>query len=134
MYKSDINDLKKEFEESRRNYDNEKMRNAELENQLGALEKEMKFKIQLLETEIQEERNRNKIDFNAIERKLQNDYENRYWLDISISFFLDNLNFRLGSEMESLRRVYEEQTEKAKNEYMLVHSDKVRLWKNFLKI
>ena len=27
--------------------------------------------------------------------------------------------------MESLRRVYEEQTEKAKNEYMLVHSDKV---------
>ena len=78
MYKSDINDLKKEFEESRRNYDNEKMRNAELENQLGALEKEMKFKIQLLETEIQEERNRNKIDFNAIERKLQNDYENRY--------------------------------------------------------
>ena len=129
MYKSDINDLKKEFEESRRNYDNEKMRNAELENQLGALEKEMKFKIQLLETEIQEERNRNKIDFNAIERKLQNDYENRYWLDISISFFPDNLNFRLGSEMESLRRVYEEQTEKAKNEYMLVHSDKVRLWK-----
>ena len=78
MYKSDINDLKKEFEESRRNYDNEKMRNAELENQLGALDKEMKFKIQLLETEIQEERNRNKIDFNAIERKLQNDYENRY--------------------------------------------------------
>ena len=78
MYKSDINDLKKEFEESRRNYDNEKMRNAELENQLGALEKDMKFKIQLLETEIQEERNRNKIDFNAIERKLQNDYENRY--------------------------------------------------------
>ena len=78
MYKSDINDLKKEFEESRRNYDNEKMRNAELENQLGALEKEMKFKIQLLETEIQEERSKNKIDFNAIERKLQNDYENRY--------------------------------------------------------
>ena len=78
MYKSDINDLKKEFEESRRNYDNEKMRNAELENQLGALEKEMKFKIQLLETEIQEERSKNKFDFNAIERKLQNDYENRY--------------------------------------------------------
>ena len=78
VYKSDINDLKKEFEESRRNYDNEKMRNAELENQLGALEKEMKFKIQLLETEIQEERSKNKFDFHAIERKLQNDYENRY--------------------------------------------------------
>ena len=78
MYKSDINDLKKEFEESRRNFDKEKMRNAELENQLGALDKEMKFKIQLLEAEIQEERSRNKFDFNAIETKLQNDYENRY--------------------------------------------------------
>lgn len=105
------------------------MRNAELENQLGALDKEMKFKIQLLEAEIQEERSKNKFDFNAIERKLQNDYENRYWWDISISLFPVNLTFRLGSEMESLRRVYEEQTEKAKNEYMLVHSDKVRLWK-----
>ena len=79
MYKSDINDLKKEFEESRRNFDKEKMRNAELENQLGALDKEMKFKIQLLEAEIQEERSKNKFDFNAIETKLQNDYENRYW-------------------------------------------------------
>ena len=78
VYKSDINDLKKEFEESRRNFDKEKMRNAELENQLGALDKEMKFKIQLLEAEIQEERSRNKFDFNAIETKLQNDYENRY--------------------------------------------------------
>ena len=78
VYKSDINDLKKEFEESRRNFDKEKMRNAELENQLGALDKEMKFKIQLLEAEIQEERSKNKFDFNAIETKLQNDYENRY--------------------------------------------------------
>jgi len=108
VYKSDINDLKKEFEDSRRNYDKEKMRNADLENQLGALDKEMKFKIQLLESEIQEEKNKNKIDFNAIERKLQNDYENR-----------------LVTEMEGLRRVYEEQTEKAKNEYMLVHSKKL---------
>ena len=56
------------------------MRNAELENQLGALDKEMKFKIQLLETEIQEEKNKNKFDFNTIERKLQNDYENRFLL------------------------------------------------------
>ena len=37
------------------------MRNAELENQLGALDKEMKFKIQVLETEIQEERSKGRI-------------------------------------------------------------------------
>ena len=32
---------------------------------------------------------------------------------------------RLRAEMDSLRKVYEEQTEKAKNEYMMIHSKKV---------
>ena len=32
---------------------------------------------------------------------------------------------RLSAEMDSLRRVYEEQTEKARNEYMNFHSQKV---------
>ena len=36
---------------------------------------------------------------------------------------------RLSAEMESLRRVYEEQTEKAKSEYMNLHSQKVILKK-----
>ena len=44
---------------------------------------------------------------------------------------------RLRAEMDSLRKVYEEQTEKAKNEYMMIHSKKVikneiiRKWKVF---
>ena len=63
---------------SRRNYDKEKMKNAELENQLGSLDKDLQFKIQLLETELNEEKKRNKIDFNAIDRELKSDYENRY--------------------------------------------------------
>ena len=62
---------------SRRNYDKEKMKNAELENQLGSLDKDLQFKIQLLETELNEEKKRNKIDFNAIDRELKSDYENR---------------------------------------------------------
>ena len=42
--------------------------------------------------------------------------------------------------MDSLRKVYEEQTEKAKNEYMMIHSKKVmkneiiRKWKVFFFI
>jgi len=108
VYKSDLSDLKKELDSSRKNYDKEKMKNAELENQIATLDKDLKFKIQLLETELKEEKKRNKIDFNAIDRELKSDYENR-----------------LRSEMESLRRVYGEQTEKAKHEYMHLHSKKL---------
>merc|ERR1719350_379254 len=68
----------------------------------------MKFKIQMLETELNEEKKRNKIDFNAIDQKMKSDYESR-----------------LSAEMDSLRRVYEEQTEKARSEYMNLHSQKL---------
>jgi len=77
VYKSDLSDLKKELDSSRKNYDKEKMKNAELENQIATLDKDLKFKIQLLETELKEEKKRNKIDFNAIDRELKSDYENR---------------------------------------------------------
>merc|ERR1712156_437008 len=108
VYKSDIADLRKELDHSRKSYDKEKMKNADLETQLTTLDQDMKFKIQLLETELQEEKSRNKIDFNAIDRQLKSDYENR-----------------LRAEMDSLRKVYEEQTEKAKTEYMMIHSKKL---------
>ena len=68
----------------------------------------MGFQIQVLETELEEERKRNKIDLSALDRELKSDYE-----------------AKLRAEMTSLRRVYEEQTEKAKTEFMYLHSAKV---------
>ena len=68
----------------------------------------MGFQIQLLETELEEERKRNKVDLSALDKELKSDYESR-----------------LRAEMASLRRVYEEQTEKAKTEFMYLHSAKV---------
>ena len=47
--------------------------------------------------------------------------EKKYWITFSTSYL------RLSAEMESLRRVYEEQTDKAKSEYMNLHSQKVIL-------
>ena len=44
------------------------------------------------------------------------------------NYFQNSFNlyiFRLSAEMNSLRRVYEEQIEKAKSEYMNLHSQKV---------
>ena len=85
------------------------MKNSELETQLAAMKQDLKFKVQLLETELEEERKRNKVDFNSIHGQLKSDYE-----------------ARLRAEMESLRRVYEEQTEKAKMEYMHLHSRQLK--------
>jgi len=108
VYKSDITDLKNELEVARRNLDREKIRGSELESKLGSLEQDLKFKTQVLETELQEERKRNKFDFAAIDRELKSEYEKR-----------------LRTELAKLRKMYEEQTEKAKNEFMYLHSNKL---------
>ena len=40
-------------------------------------------------------------------------------------FFLQNIFSRLRAELAKLRRMYEEETEKAKKEFMYLHSTKV---------
>ena len=45
---------------------------------MGSLEQDMKFKLQVLETELEEERKRNKFDFAAIDRELKSEYESRW--------------------------------------------------------
>ena len=72
--------MKKDLDGVRKNYDKEKMKNADLQNQLAGLDQDMKFKIQMLETELNEEKQRNKIDFNAIDQKMKSDYESRCML------------------------------------------------------
>jgi len=108
VYKSDIADLQKELEHIKKSLDREKMKNAELEGKVGSMEKNMGFQMQLLQTELEEERKRNKVDLSALDKELKSDYESR-----------------LRAEMASLRRVYEEQTEKAKTEFMYLHSAKL---------
>lgn len=86
-------DMKKELDGARKNYDKEKMKNADLQNQLAGLDQDMKFKIQILEAELSEERKRNKIDFNAIDQKLKSDYESRY---VEMKKYIQNcFNFHL---------------------------------------
>ena len=70
-------DLRNELEAARRTLDREKIRGSELESKLGSLEQDLKFKMQVLETELQEERKRNKFDFASIDRELKMEYEKR---------------------------------------------------------
>ena len=46
--------------------------------------------------------------------------------DAQYCFFKQPI-YRLRTELAKLRKMYEEQTEKAKNEFMYLHSNKVRL-------
>jgi len=108
VYKSDITDLQKELDFIKKSFDKEKMKNAELEGKVSSMEKDKGFQIQLLQAELEEERKRNKVDLSALDRELKSDYE-----------------ARLRAEMLGLRKVYEEQTEKAKHEFMHLHSAKL---------
>lgn len=117
VYKSDITDLRNELEAARRTLDREKIRGSELESKLGSLEQDLKFKMQVLETELQEERKRNKFDFASIDRELKMEYEKR-----------------LRTELAKLRKMYEEQTEKAKNEFMYLHSNKLAELQELLSV
>ena len=44
---------------------------------ISRMEKDMGFQIQLLQTELEEERKRNKVDLSALDRELKSDYEAR---------------------------------------------------------
>lgn len=108
VYKSDISDLHSELEAMRKALDRERIRGGELEAKLASLDQDMAFQLQLKNTELEEERKRHHVDFSAIDTQMKSEYEKR-----------------LKAELVKLRRMYEEETEKAKKEFMYLHSSKV---------
>jgi len=108
VYKSDISDLHSELEAMKKALDRERIRGGELEAKLASLDQDMAFQLQLKNTELEEERKRNHVDLSAIDTQMKSEYEKR-----------------LKSELTKLRRMYEEETEKAKQEFMYLHSSKV---------
>ncbi|XP_023342853.1 lamin Dm0 isoform X2 [Eurytemora carolleeae] len=108
LISKDVERFRIEVESARKSLDKEKIRNGELEARLRAYEQEMTFKVQVIERELAEEKKRGRIDISSIDTKLKGEYE-----------------ARLQAELKKLRRMYEEQTEKARNEYMTVHSKKL---------
>merc|ERR1712212_86058 len=108
VYKSDVSDLQSELEAMRKALDRERIRGGELEAKLASLDQDMAFQLQLKNTELEEERKRHHVDFSAIDTQMKSEYEKR-----------------LKAELVKLRRMYEEETEKAKQEFMYLHSSKV---------
>merc|ERR1719500_1917295 len=100
--------LQSELEAMRKALDRERIRGGELEAKLASLDQDMAFQLQLKNTELEEERKRNHVDLSAIDTQMKSEYEKR-----------------LKAELMKLRRMYEEETEKAKQEFMYLHSSKV---------
>ena len=58
---------------------------------VSSMEKDMGFQIQLLQTELEEERKRNKVDLSALDRELKSDYEARSASSPPLSHFISVL-------------------------------------------
>jgi len=65
------------LDSSKRLLDGERLRRSEIEGKLKSMEQDMKFKMQVLETELQEERKSKQFDFASIDRELKSEYEKR---------------------------------------------------------
>ena len=125
MIKKEINQLKIALQEARDGLDKEKVISSELGAKLDSIEKELKFRIDVLEQQLAEERKRSKLDFSTMDFKLKSEYEKRW----AFKFFpldLYSIIFnRLLSELKMLRKKYQEETDKSKNKFMHIHSKKV---------
>jgi len=108
LLSKEVGKLKVDLSSSLKNLDKEKMRNAELEARMKRIEEEMRFNVQIVEKELVEERKKNNIDLSALDNKLKLEYESRF-----------------KAELKKLRKIYEDNTEKARAEYMTVHSRKL---------
>jgi len=108
VYKSDIADLKSELEAAKKALDKERVRSGQLEGKMGSLDQEKTFQIQLLAKQLEEEKKRKTLDLSAIDTQMKSEYEKR-----------------LRAELVKLRKMYEDETEKAKKEFMYIHSNKL---------
>jgi len=104
----DFNELKGELEAAKNELHEEKVGNGELRGKLEMLRKEMETKISILEHQLEAERRRNKLDFSNLDDKIRSEYAQR-----------------LRAELKALRKRYKEQTDKAKKEFMHVHSKRI---------
>jgi len=100
--------MKLDLEATKKALDKEKVRAGELENKLVSVNQATGFKIQVLEKELLEERRKNHMDMGNLDATLKGNYE-----------------ARLKKEIKVLRAMFEQKAEKAKEEYMLVHSRKL---------
>jgi lamin B len=102
--------LRKKLAETKKILDEELFDKANLEDQCKRMDEELKFKIQLLESQLEEVRTRKEVEITEIDGKLQNEYEDK-----------------LQKALTDLRDVYESQMEQNKADLSNLYDSRVRL-------
>ena len=103
--------LRKKLAETKKILDEELFDKANLEDQCKRMDEELKFKIQLLESQLEEVRTRKEVEITEIDGKLQNEYEDK-----------------LQKALTDLRDVYESQMEQNKADLSNLYDSRVRFY------
>jgi len=104
----EIERLKAALEDAREDLAREKASANELSGKLHTTEKDLNFKIKMLEEQLEQERRRTTLDFSDRDFKMKTEYEKR-----------------LKSELKGLRKKYRQETERTKKEFMNLHLKKI---------
>jgi len=105
----EVRNLREKLVEAKRNLDEEQLKSADLENTCARLDEDLKFKMQLLEKQLMEVKNRKEIEITERDGQLQEEYEDR-----------------LQKALEQLREVYDTKMHQSREDIEKIYEDRVR--------
>merc|ERR1711963_866859 len=105
----EVRNLREKLAEAKRNLDEEQLKSADLENTCARLDEDLKFKMQLLEKQLMEVKNRKEIEITERDGQLQEEYEDR-----------------LQKALEELREVYDTKMQQSREDIEKIYEDRVR--------
>merc|ERR1711963_1341766 len=97
--------LREKLAEAKRALDEEQLKSADLENTCARLEEDLKFKLQLLEKELSEVKQREEIEITEMDGKLQEEYEDR--LQKALNELRDVYDKQMAQNREDFGKLYE---------------------------
>ena len=102
----ELQKLKDKLCDAKKQLDDEVLKKAELENQCQRLDEELKFKIQLLEQQLEEVKTRKEIEITEMDGKLQEEYEDR--LQKALGELRDVYDKQMAQNREDFAKLYEQ--------------------------
>jgi len=105
----EVRHLREKLVEAKRGLDEEQLKSADLENTCARLDEDLKFKMQLLEKQLMEVKNRKEIEITERDGQLQEEYEDR-----------------LQKALEQLREVYDTKMHQSREDIEKIYEDRVR--------
>lgn len=97
--------LKEKLTDAKKQLDDEVLKKAELENQCQRLDEELKFKISLLEQQLEEVKTRKEIEITEMDGKLQEEYEDR--LQKALNELREVYDTQMAQNREDFSKLYE---------------------------